>query len=103
MAAGRSSLRLSHQHLSSRDQLEVVGSGDVPLRRLLSQRGAVREISVEHPRYIGHKLGVYNPQGEKVGTPGAAKNREHLFVVACRQSAQNGSAPDKGRRHGGRG
>ena len=53
------------------------------LRELLRRRGAVREISVEHPRYIGHKIGVYNPRGEKVGTPGAAKNREHLFVVEC--------------------
>ena len=54
------------------------------LRELLGGRGRVRELSVEHPRYIGHKLGVYNPQGEKVGTPGPAKNREHLFVVECR-------------------
>jgi len=54
------------------------------LRELLGGRGRVRELSVAHPRYIGHKLGVYNPQGEKVGTPGPAKNREHLFVVECR-------------------
>jgi adenine-specific DNA-methyltransferase len=53
------------------------------LHELLASRGEVREISVEHPRYIGHKLGVYNPQGEKVGTPGPARNREHLFVVEC--------------------
>lgn len=53
------------------------------LRELLSSRGAVQEVSVEHPRYIGHRLGVYNFQGEKVGTPGKAKNREHLFVVEC--------------------
>ncbi|MFM7231385.1 MAG: hypothetical protein ACKO3S_05315, partial [bacterium] len=36
---------------------------------------------VEHPRYIGHRIGVYNPSGEKVGAPGRARNREHLFVV----------------------
>ena len=53
------------------------------LRELLAGRGRVRELAVEHPRYIGHKLGVYNPQGEKVGTPGPARNREHLFVVEC--------------------
>ena len=53
------------------------------LRELLATRGDVHEVAVEHPRYIGHRLGVYNPQGEKVGTPGAAKNREHLFVVEC--------------------
>ena len=53
------------------------------LRELLAARGDVREVSVAHPRYIGHRLGVYNPQGEKVGTPGHARNREHLFVVEC--------------------
>jgi adenine-specific DNA-methyltransferase len=53
------------------------------LRELLAARGRVREVSVEHPRYIGHKLGVYNLRGEKVGTPGPARNREHLFVVEC--------------------
>jgi adenine-specific DNA-methyltransferase len=51
------------------------------LRELLSTRGEVSEASVDHPRYIGHRLGIYNPQGEKVGTPGPARNREHLFVV----------------------
>jgi adenine-specific DNA-methyltransferase len=53
------------------------------LRELLATRGEVREASVDHPRYIGHRLGIYNPQGEKVGTPGPARNREHLFVVEC--------------------
>ena len=53
------------------------------LRELLAARGEVRELSVEHPRYIGHRLGVYNLRGEKVGEPGPARNREHLFVVEC--------------------
>jgi hypothetical protein len=56
------------------------------LRELWRRRGEVHEVSVAHPRYIGHRPGVYNPQGEKVGTPGAAKNREHLFVVECADS-----------------
>lgn len=61
------------------------------LRELLSARGAVTECSVDHPRYIGHRLGVYNPQGEKVGEPGPARNREHLFVVEC--AGVDGLAP----------
>ncbi len=56
------------------------------LRELLSRRGEVSEVSVDHPRYIGHRLGVYNLQGEKVGTPGPARNREHLFVVECAEA-----------------
>ncbi len=60
--------------------------GFVPLarlRELLATRGSVHEASVEHPRYIGHRLGVFNLQGERVGQPGPARNREHLFVVEC--------------------
>lgn len=53
------------------------------LRELLASRGTVVECSVDHPRYIGHRLGVFNPQGERVGQPGPARNREHLFVVEC--------------------
>ena len=53
------------------------------VRQMLGIYGEVTEASVDHPRYIGHRLGVYNPQGEKVGEPGPARNREHLFVVEC--------------------
>lgn len=48
---------------------------------LLSKRGPVRVVSVDHPRYVGAKIGIYNPKGEKVGKVGALKNREHLFIV----------------------
>ena len=53
------------------------------IRDLLRSRGRVSEVRIRHPRYIGHRLGVFNPQGEKVGTPGPAENHEHLFVVEC--------------------
>lgn len=48
---------------------------------LLSKRGPVRVVSVDHPRYVGAKIGIYNPKGEKVGKIGKLKNREHLFIV----------------------
>lgn len=57
------------------------------LRELLATRGHVTEASVDHPRYIGHRLGVFSPQGERVGQPGPARNREHLFVVECAEVA----------------
>jgi adenine-specific DNA-methyltransferase len=60
------------------------------MRELLAARGEVREVSVGHPRYIGHRLGIYNPDGEKVGTPGRPRNREHLFVVECAGVAAGG-------------
>ena len=51
------------------------------LRGLLGPLGSVRELAIPHPRYIGHRIGIYNPRGIKVGSPGAARNHEHLFVV----------------------
>lgn len=53
------------------------------LRGMLGTRGEVRERAIEQPRYIGHRLGVYDPRGRRVGTPGHARNREHVFVVRC--------------------
>ena len=53
------------------------------LRAMLAGRGEVCEVSIEQPRHIGHRLGIYNLSGKKVGKPGAANNREHLFVVEC--------------------
>jgi adenine-specific DNA-methyltransferase len=66
------------------------------LRELLATRGRVREIKVEHPRYIGHRLGVYNLQGKKVGKPGPARNHEHLFVVECTVARARPRAARKG-------
>jgi adenine-specific DNA-methyltransferase len=53
------------------------------VRGLLGGRGSVQEAAIAHPRYIGHRIGIYNPQGEKVGTPGHARNHEHLFLVGA--------------------
>jgi adenine-specific DNA-methyltransferase len=51
------------------------------LRALLSRRGAVVEHAFTHRRYIGSQIGIFNPDGEKVGTPGPSKNKEYLFVI----------------------
>lgn len=51
------------------------------LRAILSARGRVREVSIDHPRYIGHQIGIHDRLGRKVGTPGKSRNREHLFLV----------------------
>jgi len=51
------------------------------LRAMLAERGSVRVAELPHRRYIGSRIGIYNPQGEKVGVPGRSTNREHLFIV----------------------
>ena len=58
--------------------------GYVPVETLgtiLAERGVVRVVALPHRRYIGSQIGIYNPQGERVGVPGPRTNREHLFVV----------------------
>ena len=34
------------------------------------------------PRYIGARIGIYNPAGEKVGKVSHLANREYLFFVS---------------------
>jgi adenine-specific DNA-methyltransferase len=53
------------------------------VRGILAGRGPLQEVAIEQRRYIGHQIGIYNPQGEKVGRPGRVRNHEHLFVVGA--------------------
>lgn len=48
---------------------------------LLAVRPNLSVISIPHKRYIGSQLGIYNPQGEKVGEPTHEHNQEYLFVA----------------------
>ena len=40
----------------------------------------VKKFSFSQRRYVGAKLGIYDPQGKKVGKPGADRNIENVFV-----------------------
>ena len=52
------------------------------LIEMLSVRGPVRVIEIPRPRYVGARIGIHNPKGEKVGTVGRLRNVEYLFVVS---------------------
>jgi adenine-specific DNA-methyltransferase len=52
------------------------------LEALLATRGSVRVLATDYKRYVGAQIGIYDPQGRKVGTPGRLRNTEYLFVVA---------------------
>ncbi|HST91786.1 MAG TPA: DNA adenine methylase [Brevundimonas sp.] len=54
------------------------------LVEMLSARGEVQVIEIQHPRYVGARIGIHNPKGEKVGSVGRLKNVEYLFVVGER-------------------
>ncbi len=51
------------------------------MEQLLSERGVVTVLSKIHPRYVGAKIGIHNPQGRKVGQVSHLKNTEYLFLV----------------------
>jgi adenine-specific DNA-methyltransferase len=57
------------------------------LEAMLRDRGHVAGLAVDHPRYVGARIGIYNPKGEKVGRVGRLRNRELLYVVAQDPSA----------------
>jgi adenine-specific DNA-methyltransferase len=47
----------------------------------LAARGELQRFDVEHTRYVGARIGIHNPAGEKVGTVGHLTNTEGLFLV----------------------
>jgi len=51
------------------------------MRAQLAARGSVREVEIPYRRYVGARIGIYNPRGEKVGTPGRLVNVERLFIA----------------------
>ena len=55
------------------------------LVRMLSGRGEVQVIEIPRPRYVGARIGIHNPRGEKVGAVGRLRNVEYLFVVGERR------------------
>ncbi len=59
--------------------------GRAALTDMLSARGHVQVIEIARPRYVGARIGIHNPKGEKVGAVGRLRNVEHLFVVTDRR------------------
>ncbi|CAN5145028.1 DNA adenine methylase [soil metagenome] len=51
------------------------------LVEMLSARGHVQVVEIPRPRYVGARIGIHSPSGQKVGTVGRLRNVEYLFVV----------------------
>ena len=51
------------------------------IEAMLASRGHVRVIELDHARYVGARIGIYNPAGEKVGRISHVRNKELLYVV----------------------
>lgn len=52
------------------------------MESLLASRGHVTVISRRFPRYMGARIGIYSPLGEKVGQVSHLHNTEHLYIVS---------------------
>jgi adenine-specific DNA-methyltransferase len=48
---------------------------------ILSEHGPVRVIEHDYKRYVGAQIGIFNPDGQKVGRVSHLRNRELLYVV----------------------
>lgn len=51
------------------------------LEAMLASRGPVTVLANDYQRYVGARIGIYNPSGEKVGTVGRLRNTEYLFIA----------------------
>lgn len=58
------------------------------LSTLWDGQGKVVTLENDFKRYVGAQIGIYNPQGEKVGKVSHLRNKEYLYVV----SREDGSA-----------
>lgn len=51
------------------------------IEEVLGTKGDVHVIERGHKRYIGSKIGIYSPEGQRVGTAGHDANTEYVYVV----------------------
>lgn len=51
------------------------------IEELLSHLGYVVRFTREHRRYVGARIGIYNPGGERVGQVSHTTNHEYLYVA----------------------
>jgi adenine-specific DNA-methyltransferase len=52
------------------------------LEQLLAAHGQVFVVTRDFKRYVGAQIGVYNPDGDKVGQISHLRNEEYIYLVA---------------------
>lgn len=58
------------------------------LAALWNGEGKVTTIENDFKRYVGAQIGIYNPQGEKVGKVSHLTNKEYVYVVSRERLAE---------------
>ena len=51
------------------------------LEEMLSSKGEVAVLALPYRRYVGARIGIHNPAGEKVGKVSHTENTEYVFVA----------------------
>ena len=64
------------------------GSSLDDLVDMCSARGHVEVLAFDAPRYVGARIGIHNPRGERVGTVSHVRNREYLVIAGDRREAR---------------
>lgn len=67
--------------------------GREALEGMLKDRGFVYVFEVAYPRYVGARIGIHNPRGEKVGRVGRLKNKEMLYLASPHKLAAHRVSP----------
>lgn len=68
-------LSFSDEGFLAREELETM------LAELWEGGARVGVVEKDYPRYVGARIGIYNPAGEKVGKVGRLRNTELVYVV----------------------
>ena len=71
VAAPRLLVSFSNEGFLGRDELV----------EMLSTRGHVQVFDQDTPRYVGARIGIHNPRGERTGQVSHLRNTEYLFLV----------------------
>jgi adenine-specific DNA-methyltransferase len=58
------------------------------IEALLGENRFVTRLERPHRRYVGARIGIHNPRGEKVGRVTHTTNREYLFVATTSRAVQ---------------
>ncbi|MGD9694241.1 MAG: DNA adenine methylase [Thermoleophilia bacterium] len=72
------------------------------LARALARRGHVATLPIDFPRYVGARIGIHNPAGERVGTISHTRTTEHLIVCGPDRAAVEGAFEGAGDLRGAR-
>lgn len=51
------------------------------METLLAKRGRVSTLATDYKRYVGAQIGIYNPDGVKVGKVGHLYNQEYIYIL----------------------